>query len=61
MVKDLSSSVGDTRDTGSVLPLGRSPGVANGYPLQYSFLENSMDGGAWRALLHGATKPCRHN
>ena len=28
--------------------LGRSPGEGDGYPLQYSGLENSMDGGAWR-------------
>ena len=27
--------------------LGRSPGEGNGNPLQYSCLENSMDGGAW--------------
>ena len=31
---------------GSILGLGRSPGEANGYPLQYSILENSMDRGA---------------
>ena len=28
----------------------------NGYPLQYSCLENSMDRGAWRATVHGVTK-----
>ena len=33
--------------------LGRSPGEGNGYPLQYSCLENSMDRGAWRAAVHG--------
>ena len=31
------------------LGLGRSPGEGNGYPLQYSCLENSVDRGAWRA------------
>jgi len=36
--------------------LGRSPGEGNGYPLQYSCLENSMDGEAWRATVHGVTK-----
>ena len=35
---------------------GRSPGEGNGNPLQYSCLENSMDGGAWCATVHGVTK-----
>ena len=34
-------------DLGSVPGLGRSPGEGNGNPLQYSCLENPMDGGAW--------------
>ena len=34
---------------------GRSPGEGNGNPLQYSCLENSMDGGAWWAIVHGVT------
>ena len=34
---------------GSIPGLGRSPGEGNGYPLQYSCLENSMDRGAWQA------------
>ena len=38
------------------LVLGRSPGEGNGNPLQYSFLGNSMDRGAWRASVHGITK-----
>ena len=36
--------------------LRRSPGGGHGNPLQYSCLENSMDRGAWRAMVHGATK-----
>ena len=36
--------------------LGRSPGEGNGNPLQYSCLENSMDRGAWRAMVCGVTK-----
>ena len=37
--------------------LGRSPGERNGYPLQYSCLENSMDrGGVWWVIIHGVTK-----
>ena len=35
---------------------GRSPGEGNGNPLQYSCLENSMDGGAWWAIVDGVTK-----
>ena len=36
--------------------LGRSPGVGNGNPLQYSCLENPMDTGAWRVTVPGVTK-----
>ena len=35
---------------------GRSPGEGNGYPFQYSCPENSMDGGAWQAAVHGVAK-----
>ena len=41
---------------GSVSGLGRSPAEGNGYPLQCSCLENSMDRGAWWATVHGVTK-----
>ena len=34
---------------------GRSPGKGNGNPLQYSYLENPMDRGAWQATFHGVT------
>ena len=37
---------------GSIPGLGRSPGEGNGTPLQYSCLENPMDGGAWWATVH---------
>ena len=40
-------------DLGSIPGLGRSPGEGNGNPLQYSCLENPMDGGAWWATVHG--------
>ena len=41
----------------AVIPgLGRSPGEGNGYPLQYSYLENSVDRGAWQAIVHGVAK-----
>ena len=35
---------------------GRSPGEGNGNPLQYPCLENSMDRGAWQAIIYGVTK-----
>ena len=43
-------------DLGSIPRLGRCPGDRNGYSLQYSCLENHMDGGAWRATVHGVAK-----
>ena len=53
---NLPANAGDVRDMGSVPGLGRSPGGGNGSPLQYSCLENSMDGGDWRATVHGVAK-----
>ena len=35
---------------------GRSPGERNGNPLQYSCLENPMDGGAWQTTVHGSQR-----
>ena len=43
-------------DPGSIPGLGSSPGEGNGNPLQYSCLENSPDGGAWSAPVHGVAK-----
>ena len=40
-------------DRGLIPGSGRSPGEGNGNPLQYSFLENTMDRGAWQATVHG--------
>ena len=45
--KDGKASVCNAGDTGLILGLGRSPGEGNGNPLQYSYLENPMDRGAW--------------
>ena len=56
MVKNPPANAGDPRDTGSISGSGRSPGVGNGSPLQYSCLKNSMDRGAWRAALHWIAK-----
>ena len=47
MVNNPSANAGDL----DLIPgSGRSPGEGNGYPLQYSCLENSMDRGAWQAM-----------
>ena len=56
VVKNWSASVGDTEDLGSIPGWGRSPGVGNGNPLQYSCLENRMDRGAWQAIVYGVAK-----
>ena len=44
---------GDAEDMGSNPRLGKSTGIANGNPLQYSHLENSMDRGSWWVTVHG--------
>ena len=41
---------------GSIPGSGRSPGEGNGYPLQYSCLENLIGRGAWRVTVHGVAK-----
>ena len=56
MVKNLPANVEDVRDVGSISEGGRSPGVGNSNPLQYSCLENSMDKGTWRAIVHEVAK-----
>ena len=48
-------------DSGSIPASGRSPGEGNGYPLQYSCLENSTNRGAWQAIVHGVAKRVGHN
>ena len=52
VVKNLPANAGDTRELGSISGLGRSSGVRNGNPHQYSCLENSMDRGVWWATIH---------
>ena len=56
VVKNLPANAGGARDGGSIPGSGRSPGGENGNPLQNYCLENSMDGGAWRATVHGVAK-----
>ena len=59
VVKNPLANGGDARDAGSISGLGRCPGEGNGNSLQYSCLENSMDGGAWWGTVHGVTKSQR--
>ena len=51
--KESACSVGDP---GSIPGSGGSPGEENGNPFQYSCLENSMERGAWWAIVHGVTE-----
>ena len=55
-VKESACIAGDTRDTGLILGLGRSPGGGNENPLQYSCLGNPMDREAWWTIVHGVEK-----
>ena len=53
---DSKVSAYNAGDPGSIPGSGRSPGEGNTNPLQYSCLENPMDGEAWLATVHGVTK-----
>ena len=53
VIKNLPANAGDTS---SIPGSGRSPGVGNGNPHEYSCLENSMDRGAWWATVHGVAQ-----
>ena len=55
-VKNLPANAGDARDMGLIPGSGRSPGGRHGNLLQYSYLENPMEGGAWRATVHSVTQ-----
>ena len=46
--KNSAYNIGDLH---SIPELGRSPGEGNGYPLQYSYMENSIDRGDWRGKV----------
>ena len=56
VLKNLPANAGEAGVWGSISGSRRAPGVANGNPLQYHCLENSMDRGAWWAVVHGVTK-----
>ena len=58
---DGKASVYNVRDLGSIPGLGRFPGERNGNPLQYSCLENLMDGGAWGRLLSMGSQRVGHD
>ena len=53
---DSKESIYNAGDLGSIPGSGRSPGEGNGNPLQYSYLENSMDRGAGWATVQGVSK-----
>ena len=53
---DVKASAWNAGDSSLIPGSGRSPGEGNGNPLQYPCLENSMDGGAWWAPVHGVAK-----
>ena len=56
VVKNLPANSGDTRDMSLIPESGRSPGGGIGNPLQYSFLENSLNKVAWKATVHGVAR-----
>ena len=53
---DGKESTCNARDLGLIPGSGRFPGEGHDNPLQYSCLENFMDGGAWRTIVHGVAK-----
>ena len=55
-IKNLPMDAGDSRDEGLIPGSRRSPGEGNGNLLQYSWLQNSMDRGAWQAIVHRLAK-----
>ena len=56
MAQTVKASACNAGDPGSIPGSGRSLGEGNGNPLQYSCLENPMDGGAWWATVHAVAK-----
>ena len=56
---EVKASAWNAGDLGSIPGSGRSPGEGNGNQLQFSCLENPMDGGAWWATVHGSQSRTR--
>ena len=61
MVKNLPANAGNIRDAGLIPGLGRSPGGGHDNPLQYTYPQNPMDRGAWRAAVHIWSQRIRDN
>ena len=53
---EVKASAWNAGDPGLIPGSGRSPGEGNGNPLQYSCLENPMEGEVWWAIVHGVAK-----
>ena len=56
LIKNPPAGAGDVRNRGLIPGSGKSPGIGNGNPLQYSCLENFMGRGAWWSTVHGVAK-----
>ena len=56
VVKKPPANATDSRDGGSIPGSGRSPGIGNSNPFQYSGLENTINRGAWQVTVHGFAK-----
>ena len=60
VVKNPLANAGDIRHVGSIPELGRSPQGGHGNLLQYSWLENPLDRGAWWSVIHAVAKSRTH-
>ena len=56
VAKNLPTNAGDTGDPGLIPEMGRSPGEGHGNPLQYSYLENTVERGAWQGTVYEVEK-----
>ena len=61
MIKNLPANAGDTGDVDAVPESARTPREGNGYPLQYSWLENPIDREAWWVMVHRGSQRVRHD
>ena len=56
MVKNLPANAGDAGDVRTIPSSGGFPGMGNDNPFQYPCLEDSVDRGSWRAIVHKVAK-----
>ena len=56
IIKNQPTNAGDVGDMDLISGIERSPGGRHGNPLQYSFLENPMDRGAWQFTVYRVTQ-----